>query len=186
MLLPGTVRAANITELSGRVYINKRVARADMPILPGDLVTTSHNGRIAFHLDGDAFLLKPRTSLEVGESGDGLVSLLQLLTGKLLSVFESGRPRRIVTAQATIGIRGTACFLNVVPDSIYYCNCYGSTTLTVGDHVEEFTATRHNAHQVEFDEGKMMGMQVMQVLDHDDDELRRLEASVGRVPAFDR
>ena len=32
----------------------------------------------------------------------------------------------------------------------------------------------------------MMGMQVMAVIDHDDDELRELEGYVGRVPAFDR
>ena len=186
LLLPGSARAANIRELSGRVYINKRVASADSEILPGDLVTTSHDGRIAFTVDNDAFLLKERTSLQVGESESSLVSLLQVLTGRLLSVFETGRQRSIVMPTATIGIRGTACFLNVVPDSIYYCNCYGRTTLTSGGKVEDFESTQHSAHQIDFDGDKMMGMQVMAVIDHSDDELRQLESWVGRVPAFDR
>ena len=186
LLMPGVAHAANIHELSGRVFINKSVATPDSRILPGDLVTTSHNGRIAFSIDNDAFLVKERSSLQVGEVGDGLVSLLQLLTGRLLSVFETGHQRSIVMPTATIGIRGTACFLNVVPDSIYYCNCYGRTTLTAGGKVEHFEATQHSAHQIDFDGDKMMGMQVMAVIDHSDDELRQLEGYVGRVPAFDR
>ena len=186
LLLPSQARAGNIRELTGPVYINKQVATPDSQIWPGDLVTTSHTGRIAFTVDNDAFLLKERTSLQVGESGDGVVSLLQLLTGKLLSVFETGRDRRIITPTSTIGIRGTACFMNVVPDSIYYCNCYGQTTLTAGGKTEHFEATRHSAHQIDFDGDKMMGMQVMAVIDHSDDELRQLEGFVGRVPAFDR
>ena len=186
LLVPGRAAAANIRKMSGRVYINKTVATPDMQIHAGDLVTTSHDGRIAFTVANDAFLLKERTSIQVGESGNSLISLFQLLTGKLLSVFETGRSRSIITPNATIGIRGTGCFLKVVPSSIYYCNCYGKTTLNAGGHVEQFEATHHNAHQIKFDGEQMMGMQVMAVVDHDDDELRELEGYVGRVPAFDR
>ena len=73
LLLPGAARAANIHDLSGRVFINKHVATPDMEIVPGDLVTTSHNGRVAFSVNGDAFLLKERTSMQVGEPGDRIV-----------------------------------------------------------------------------------------------------------------
>lgn len=51
---------------------------------------------------------------------------------------------------------------------------------------EVFEARHHNAHQLEFDGDQLIGMQVMQLLDHDDDELRQLEAYVGRIPRFDQ
>ncbi|MEM7292393.1 MAG: hypothetical protein AAF420_03205 [Pseudomonadota bacterium] len=117
--LPTHAATGNIRDLSGTVYVNRRIATLDTIIQPGDTVTTSHNGRVAFSVDGDAFLLKERTSIQVDDPGKSTVSLLHLLTGKLLSVFEVGRPRAIVTRSATIGIRGTACFLKAEPESLF-------------------------------------------------------------------
>ena len=101
-------------------------------------------------------------------------------------MFEKGREREIVTTNATIGIRGTACFLNVMSKDTYYCNCYGKTELRTKDFKQEFDANHHNAHMLHFDGSAFMGMDVMKVIDHTDDELRLLESYVGRVPAFDR
>jgi hypothetical protein len=186
ILIPGLVFAANVRELSGKVYINREIATLDSVIKSGDLVTTSHNGRISFNIDGDAFLLKERTSLRVGEKDSIFINVLRLLTGKLLSVFEKGRKREIITSTATIGIRGTACFLNVMSEETYYCNCYGKTVLRAENIKKEFEATHHNAHQLHFDGMHLMGMDIMKVIDHTDDELRQLESYVGRVPAFDQ
>ncbi len=186
LLIPGMAQAANIHELSGKVYINNELATLNSTIRSGDLVTTSHNGRISFSIDGDAFLLKERTSLKVGTKDSVVINVLRLFTGKLLSVFGEGRHREIVTSTATIGIRGTACFLNVMSKSTYYCNCYGKTELRAENIKEEFKATHHNAHQIDFDGMHVMGMEVMMVIDHSDDELRQLESYVGRVPVFDQ
>ena len=186
LVIPGVARADNIRRLSGAVFINKQRASLASSIRAGDLVTTSHDGLVAFSVGADAFLLKGNTSLQVGQTDNPLVSVLQLLTGKLLGVFETGRNRNIVTANATIGIRGTACFLNASPRKLYYCNCYGKTTLTSGGHQEHFEALHHSAYQIDFDRGQMMGMQATDVVDHSDDELRELEAYVGRVPLFDQ
>lgn len=186
LIIPNVALANNIHSLSGSVFINTRRASHGDSILPGDLITTSHTGSIAFTVGADAFLLKENTSVQVGEMSNPVLSLLQLLTGKLLGAFETGRNRRIVTANATIGIRGTACFLNSTPDNLYYCNCYGKTSLTSGDRVEHFEATQHSAFDASFVDGVMTGVKSDQVLDHTDDELRMLEALVGRVPLFDR
>jgi hypothetical protein len=186
LLIPGLAHAAIVRALSGTVYINRQKATIDSSIRAGDLVTTSHDGRISFSIDGDAFLLKERTSLKVGTEQNILINTLRLLTGKLLSVFETGRKREIITTTATIGIRGTACFLNVEPNSTYYCNCYGKTELRAENIYEEFEATHHNAHRIDFDGMQLMGMAVMKVIDHSDDELRMLESYVGRTPRFDQ
>lgn len=186
LLIPGIVRAANVHELSGTVFINKKRASKNAIIKPGDFVTTSHNGKVSFSINGDAFLLKERTTVVVGDKDSLVINTLRLFTGKLLGVFEKGRKRKIVTTNATIGIRGTACFLNVMPTDVYYCNCYGKTELRAKNFREEFDATHHNAHMLHFDGTVFMGMDVMKVMDHTDEELRLLENYVGRIPPFDQ
>ncbi|MFT5503859.1 MAG: hypothetical protein ACI845_003021 [Gammaproteobacteria bacterium] len=186
LLIPGSAKAGNIHSLKGSVFINKERAHPGSIIQPGDLVTTSHNGRITFSVDGDAFLLKPFTSLKVESSSNVFIDSLRLLTGQLLSVFKTGRSREIVTATATIGIRGTGCFLNVKPKTTYYCNCYGKTDLRAPGINESFEAVHHSAHVLDTKGSKVMGMRATEVIDHTDDELRELEALVGRVPKFDQ
>ncbi len=185
LLIPGEAAAATIHELSGAVHINKRRASRADDIRPGDVVSTSHNGRIAFSVGGDAFQLNEWTSIRVGESGNPLIDALHLFTGKLLSVFATGRRRKVVTATATMGIRGTACFLNVRPASTYFCTCYGQTELTTDGRRESLEAIHHNPRLLEFADGRLTAMREAGMQDHTDEELRRLEAWVGRRPLFD-
>ena len=186
LLLSEAAHAATIHELSGSVHINKRRATAAADIEPGDIVSTASNGRIAFSVGGDAFQVSGYTSIRVGDSGSGLLNVLQLFAGRLLSVFEPGRRRSIVTGTATMGIRGTACYLDVRPASTYFCTCYGKTEVISRGKVNGFEGTHHNPWQFDFSDGRMTGMQAMGMQDHDDEDLRRLEAYVGRVPLFDR
>ena len=186
LLVSTPARAATIHELSGAVSINKRRASLSDTVRPGDIVSTGHDGRIAFSVDGDAYQLNEFTSIRVGEADNALIDALYLFTGKLLGVFASGRRRSLVTATATIGIRGTACFLHVEPETTYYCTCYGKTELRSGGRVEEFEAVHHNPRQLDFADGRLTDLRVAGMRDHTDEELRRLEAYVGRTPLFDR
>ncbi len=185
LLIPGEAAAATIHELSGVVHINKRRASLGDDIRPGDVVSTSHRGRIAFSIAGDAFRLNESTSIRVGDSDNPLIEALHLFTGKLLSVFARGRRRQIVTATATVGIRGTACFLDVRPASAYFCTCYGQTQLVSGNRKAEFEAVHHNPRLLEFSDGRLTAMREAGMQDHSDEQLRRLEAYVGRRPLFD-
>lgn len=186
LLLSESAKAATIHELSGLVHINKRRATAADDIEPGDIVSTAHDGRIAFSVDGDAFLVREFTSIRVGDNGNPLLNALHLFTGKLLGVFETGRRRSIVTGTATMGIRGTACYLDVRPGSTYFCTCYGETEVISGGETTAFEAEHHNPQQLDFTDGRLMAMQAVGMRDHDDEELRQLEAWVDRVPRFDR
>jgi hypothetical protein len=138
-------------------------------------------------MGGDAFLLRGGSVLKVrSQANNSLVSSLRLITGGLLAVFEKrSHTTKIVTATATIGIRGTGVYLRAEPHKLYTCTCYGHTDLTVGKTKEDIVATHHNAHVVSEGEHGQMQMQAFEVLDHSDDELRMLEALVGRVPPFD-
>lgn len=62
---------------------------------------------------------------------------------------------------------------------------YGKIELCMGRHIEQISATHHNAHEVSDSGDGTMTMQSMEVIDHTDDELRTLESYVGRIPSFD-
>lgn len=195
LVLPSRLFAAtNIHQLHGTVFINNRRANLDSRISTRSKVVVSHDGELVFSIGSDAFLLRPGTAVEL--VGGAVTSGLRLLTGSLLAVFDKrSKPAHIVTSIATIGIRGTGVYVSADPERLYTCTCYGETELRVGRHIERIVASHHNAHEVVRGEtkvtskdDKMSGMKMnsMAVVDHTDDELRMLEAYVGRVPAFDQ
>lgn len=178
--------SGNIHTLQGEVFINRRRATLASRIHAGDHIVVAHDGQLIFTLGGDAYLLHGGTALKLERAKEGLITGLRLLTGAVLAVFAKRRHKTTLRTQvATIGIRGTAVFLNSTPNKLYTCTCYGHTDIHVGHHSDEVIATHHNAHEVSADNTGVMSMRATQVLDHSDDELRMLEALVGRTPPFD-
>lgn len=188
LMLPKLALAsATIHTLEGDVTINNRKIDMNTAIKSGDKISVSPDGQLVFSMGGDAFLLRGGSVLKVRkQAGNPLVSSLRLITGGLLAVFEKrAHTTKIITATATIGIRGTGVYLRAEPHRLYTCTCYGHTDLSVGKIKEDIVATHHNAHVVTTSEQGDVQMQAFEVLDHTDDELRMLEALVGRVPPFD-
>lgn len=188
LLLPQTAAAASVIhELVGDVYLNKHKLGANSIIKSGDEIVVPEDGKLVFSMGGDAFLLRGNSVMTVHhEKNNPLVSSLRLLTGAMLAVFaKRSHTTRLVTATATIGIRGTAVYMDAKPHQLYTCTCYGRTTLQVGKHSEDVIATHHSAHTVARGASGHMQMQAFEVIDHTDDELRMLEALVGRKPLFD-
>lgn len=188
LFLPKLALASStIHTLEGDVYINKRKITAEARIKSGDQISVSHDGQLVFSMGGDAFLLRGGSVLKVhNEENNPVVSGLRLITGGLLAVFAKRKhTTKIITATATIGIRGTGVYLSAEPHRLYTCTCYGTTDLTAGHDKVDITATHHNAHVITTDERGSVQMQAFEVLDHTDDELRILEALVGRKPPFD-
>jgi hypothetical protein len=185
--LPGRAAAAStIHQLEGPVFVNNRPATEATSIKDGDQIVVAHGGKLAISIGGDAYLLRGGTVLETSGHGNAVISGLRLVTGAMLAVFAKRRkPAYIVTSTATIGIRGTGVYLSTQPHRLYTCTCYGETDLRIGHHVEQISATHHNAHEIAPDSNGLMAMKSMEVIDHTDDELRMLEGYVGRVPPFD-
>ena len=185
--LPSHAEAAStIHELEGSVFINNVPAKMDSRIRAGDKIVVAHDGKLAVSIGGDAYLLRAGTALEIA-ARKGLVSGLRLLTGELLAVFgHRDKEIQVQTHIATIGIRGTAIYLNANPTNLYACTCYGSTDLRFGRHTEHVNATHHSAYQIDASGGSTSAMQAMEVVGHSDDELRTLEGYVGRIPKFDQ
>jgi len=179
--------SAIIHQLEGDVFINRRKLSAEMTIKPGDELVVAHDGKLVFSLGGDAFLLRGGTVLSLHHRHNNpLVSVLRLVTGAMLAVFDKrDHPSHVVTSYATIGIRGTGLYVDSQPSRLYTCTCYGHTDLRIKHQKEDVVATHHSAHLVTGAAGGAMQMKVFEVIDHTDDELRMLESLVGRKPAFD-
>jgi hypothetical protein len=188
-MLPITANAANSTihALEGDVYINRRKLNMASKIKSGDEIVVSHDGKLVFSVGEDAYLVRGGTVVQVNlHNNNLLVSSLRLVTGAVLGVFgKRSKTTHIHTATATIGIRGTAVYVDASPHQCYTCTCYGRTDLVVGRQREEVIATHHNAHMVSPSATGSMQMQVLESKGHTDDELRMLEALVGRKPLFD-
>ena len=188
-IIPLQASAANsvIHDWQGIVTINKKALTRTTIIHSGDEIIISPDGKLVFSIGEDAFLVRAGSILQLySEENNVLVSVLRLVTGAMLGVFGKRKTTtRIFTATATIGIRGTAVYVAVTPEKLYTCTCYGHTDLIAGLDKADVIATHHNAHIVTTGINGNAQMKAFEVLDHNDDELRMLEALVGRKPLFD-
>ena len=185
--LQASAASSVIHELQGTVTVNKKALTLTSIIHSGDEIIVSPDGKLVFSMGEDAFLVRGGSILQVySEENNVLMSALRLVTGAMLGVYGKRKSTtRIYTATATIGIRGTAVYVAVTPEKLYTCTCYGHTDLIVGFDKADVIATHHNAHIVTTGKNGNAQMKAFEVLDHNDDELRMLEALVGRKPIFD-
>lgn len=148
---------------------------------PGDKLSTGADAEMVFVVQRDAILLRRSSSLELLKNGFRLVS------GAALAVFAPGPRKTLQTPTATVGIRGTAAYLQAERARTYVCICYGEAVLEpVADpKARETVRTRHH-EQPRYIMAKGAPQMVMPapVLNHTDAELTMLESLVGRKPPF--
>lgn len=188
---PGLLRAAlaaddraGVRNLEGDVRIGGKPARVGQLVEPGQEVETGTDGRVVFVVGQDAFLQREnsRFTIEDGPS----VRVLRYITGKVLSVFGPGR-KQLDTPTATIGIRGTGCYIEAELARTYFCLCYGSALVVPkGDpNRRKSLRTRHHEYPLYVDRSAgAAAVLPAHVVNHSDDELIMLEALLGRRPPF--
>lgn len=178
-----------VAQIKGDVRINGKPAERGQRVGPGDVVVTGKGAELVLVLEKDAFLVRGNSRVEFGASAaQGAVTVLRLVTGALLSVFESGRRREIRTGTATIGIRGTGIYVESEARRTYACTCYGEAVLTPVDEPQSAETVRTKQHdQPRYIYGKGMPrmLEAAPVVNHTDLELQMLEALVGRQLPFE-
>lgn len=175
--------------VSGNVLVNGKPAKEGTLIRPGDTVVTGPGSEAVFVVGQDAY--RQRGNSTVALLGDTIKGGLRVLSGGLLSVFAKGE-RQIVTPSATIGIRGTGCYIEAegygLKARTYFCLCYGSADLTptAAPRESESYTTRHHDKPmyIHNDTGMAKMMVPAGVINHTDQELDLLEALVGRSTPF--
>lgn len=106
--------------LRGDVRVNGAPARQGMDVKAGDVITTGADSEVVFVTGKDAFLIRSNSRVEAqGAIGALVLSGLRVVTGAVLSVFSPGESRTLSTPTATIGIRGTAAYLEVEESRTY-------------------------------------------------------------------
>ncbi len=150
--------------IKGDVTINGTPATVGNILKPGDLIVTGPGSQAVFVSGGSAYLLRENSRLIVESGADGnpaaqndtgsldgakhqAITLLRLMNGKMLSVFDFGR-KSVQTPSAYIGIRGTGIYVEVDDEKSYVCTCYGKVTLSAKaapNEVETVTTRHHEA-----------------------------------------
>jgi hypothetical protein len=183
-LAAGTVEKG-VYRVSGEARINGAAARKGMEVKTGDTVATGPASEIIFVVNRDAFLMRGNSRLEVGGAA---ADVFRLVTGALLSVYQPGVRKTLRAQNATIGIRGTAVYVESAADKTYVCTCYGEAELVPTDDpgAAETVRTRHHEQpRYIMRKGAPQMLMKAPVINHTDAELSMLESLVGRNPPFD-
>lgn len=168
--------------LRGDVWLNGQPARPGMPVAPGDTVSTGADGEAIYIIGQDVFLQRERTVVSM--TGEAVKSGLRVVTGKLLSVFGKGQ-KQIRVPTATIGIRGTACYIEAAEEAVYFCLCYGTAEIAAVQQALPPTTVTTRYHDSPFVlSASGSFLQPAPVINHSDAELSLLESLVGRLPPF--
>jgi hypothetical protein len=177
-----------VYRVRGEVRINGAPAETGMDVRAGDVITTGKGAELVFVIDRDAMMVRAGARVEVEGKMRSLVETgLRIVTGAVLSVFEPGKPKRIDTATATIGIRGTGIYVEALPGETYVCTCYGVADLAAVDDPsarETVRTTHHDQPRFIMAHGAPQMIMKAPVVNHTDAELILLESLVGRRPAF--
>ncbi len=174
--------------IKGPVGVDNTRASIGMNIRPGQTVMTGEGAEAIYIIGPDAFLQREKTKIAFEDSAGAQV--MRIVTGKVLSVFgksrEKARNLQIVTATATMGIRGTGCYVEAEEARTYFCLCYGEAEVTPkGDPKQkELIQTKHHDHPIYINAAGERMMVPATVINHTDAELTMLENSVGRWPPF--
>lgn len=178
-----------LNKVRGEVLVNQQLATEGQIIRPGDTIVTGRNSEAIYVIGQDAFMQRELTTVSFG--ADVMQNLMRVVSGKILSVFGKGA-KTIQVSTATIGIRGTGCYIEDqgtgAAARTYFCLCYGSVDLTpkaAPQEAETYSTTHHDKPMYIHNDMNMAKMMVPAgVINHSDDELKLLESLVGRWPPF--
>lgn len=186
-----------IQSIQGTVTVNGVMAKVGTIVKVGDRISTSANkGSSAVIVIGnDAYMLREDTTITLQASNKnmaaGAVEVLESLliaSGKVLSVFGKRPPTQPVALRvrsATIGIRGTGCYVEVYERRTYFCLCYGEATIDWAGLSTQNIRTTHHEQPMWIDEsGGTARMEKADFGNHADAELILLEKLTGREPPF--
>jgi hypothetical protein len=180
----------SIYRMEGQVLVNGQPATPDTQITAGSTVQTGKDSEVVYAVGETAHLQRSESqvTLETKQADSVIVSGLRLLTGKILSVFPSGRPVRMTTTNASIGIRGTGIYMESDPEQTYFCTCYGTADIASASDPtsRETVVSRHHDRPLYILTGEHPGQNVRAApfINHTDQELMLIEALVGRTPPF--
>lgn len=180
----------SIYRIQGQVLVDGQPATPDTQIAANSTIETGKDSEVIYAVGETAHLQRSESqvTLETKQADSMVVSGLRVLTGKILSVFPSGKPVRMTTKNASIGIRGTGIYMESDPEQTYFCTCYGTADIASSSDPasRETVVSRHHDRPLYILTGEQPGQNIRLApfINHTDQELMLIEALVGRTPPF--
>jgi hypothetical protein len=180
----------SIYRIEGQVLVDGQPATPDTRIAANSTIVTGKDGEVIYAVGEPAHLQRSESqvTMETKEANSVVVAGLRVLTGKILSVFPSGRPVRMTTRNASIGIRGTGVYMESDPEQTYFCTCYGTADIASASDPtsRETVVSSHHDRPLYVLTGEQPGrnIRLAPFINHTDQELMLIEALVGRTPPF--
>ena len=172
-----------VARLDGTLRVNGLEAHAGTPVKVGDRLATGARTEAVIVVGKDAFLMRSATVIEF-KGDQGVLQDLLIATGSVLSVF-SRKPVTIKASSASIGIRGTGAYIEVLPTEVYFCLCYGEAVVEGPGMADKIVRTKHHEEPLLLrQDGSILHAVDGPFRNHTDAELVMLEALVGREPPF--
>jgi hypothetical protein len=180
----------SIYRIEGQVLVDGQPATLDTHIAANSTVETGKDGEVIYGVGETAHLQRSEShvTMETKEANSMVVTGIRVLTGKILSVFPNGKPVRMTTRNASIGIRGTGIYMESDPEQTYFCTCYGTADIASASDPtsRETVVSRHHDRPLYILSGEQAGrnIRLAPFINHTDQELMLIEALVGRAPPF--
>ena len=175
---------SNIVELTGDAVINGSRLVPGQTIQTGDQLQTGPGASLVFALGNASFRVRQNSMMTVERGATlSIVSLLRIVTGGVVSVWNKGGNRAIVTPTLTAGIRGTGVYTEVLPlqnNRTYFCNCYGTVDLDAGGSKAQSQSDYHQSFWADADEKNGSKLSEAKFLDHTDEELEFLARLINQ------
>ena len=172
-----------INTIKGDVRVNDAPARVGQNLANGDTVSIGADSEALYVIGDSAFFLRANGRARIESAVNGKV-VLRVLAGAMASVFGKGQ-HSLHTATATVGVRGTAAYLDTSGPSTYFCLCYGAADLSLTarpNQAPSSLSTRH--HDSPFYIAADGTLTPAPTIGHTDTELIFLEGLFGREPPF--
>ncbi len=184
-LAAGTTPVApGMHRIRGTVTLNGQPAREGQLVRAGDTIVTGPGSEAIYVIGEDAYLQREKSS--VSFAGTAAANVMRVITGGILAVFGKGE-KKLIVPTATIGIRGTGCYIEAEAKKVYFCLCYGIAEVAPNADPRQVARieTTHHDHPVTIHQDDAMPMMApAAVINHTDAELVLLENLVGRWPPF--
>ena len=184
--LPAAIaqQRSNVVELVGDSLLNGSRLLPNQTVQTGDRIETGPGAGLVFALGNASFRVRQNTRMTV-ERGSTLsaVSLLRIITGGVVSVWNKGGSRSIVTPTLTAGIRGTGVYTEVLPaqnNRTYFCNCYGTVDVEAGGNKTVSQSDYHQSFWAGTDTQGTATLTSAGYLDHTDEELEFLARLINQ------
>ncbi len=168
-----------VVSVSGQVVKSGKPVSAGEPMSVGETIMVDEHGSAILKIkDRASIQLKNSGKLVIDEISDSIVIMLDY--GSLMSVVSPvGKKFQLVTPAATVGVRGTAFYVEARGiDQTYVCLCEGTLQIKTESGVQEIHSDDRSHHHpvlIAPDKNGRTAVEPAEMLNHTNDDISALE-----------